>query len=47
MNTTEFWHPTIVVEAGEFNVYVGGGQPDFYAGSLQATVTVTSTGKVN
>ena len=39
-----FWHPTVEVEAGDFLVHVGGGQPGFTAGVLNATVSVAQAG---
>ena len=34
------YHPIMVVPAGTLEVHVGGGQPDFYPGSLMATIAV-------
>lgn len=39
-----FWGPKIMVEAGAFELYVGGGQPDFAKGVLRATVSVSKHG---
>jgi len=39
-----FWHPTIKVEKGSFDLHVGGGQPVLTAGVLNASVTVTKEG---
>lgn len=39
----DFWDPKREIEAGVISVHVGGGQPEFYAGSLSATVTITSS----
>ena len=36
--------PTIAVEAGEVIVSVGGGQPGFTEGVLNATLTVSTAG---
>ena len=41
-----FWAPTILVEAGTFTVHAGGGQPDFFAGALSASVSVTSAARL-
>ena len=43
----DFWNPTIEVEAGDFVVHVGGGQPGFTEGVLNRTVTVRSSGKLS
>jgi beta-glucosidase len=42
-NTATMWDPQSLVEAGPVSISVGGGQPDFYKGSLQATVTVADS----
>jgi hypothetical protein len=39
--------PTIAVEAGEVIVSVGGGQPGFTEGVLNATLTVSTAGLLN
>ena len=41
---SSFWHPQIAVEAGELELSVGGGQPDFASGVLKGKVTVTDSG---
>ena len=41
---SSFWHPQIVVEAGDLELSVGGGQPDFTDGVLKGTVTVKDSG---
>ena len=38
------YHPHMVVPKGTVEVYVGGGQPAFYAGSVMATVEITEGG---
>jgi beta-glucosidase len=35
------YHPIMVVPAGTLEVHVGGGQPDFYSGSLMSTVQIS------
>ena len=35
------YHPHMVVPKGTVEVYVGGGQPAFYAGSVMGTVEIT------
>lgn len=39
----EFWDPKRQVEQGDITVHVGGGQPDYYKGSVSTTVTVTDS----
>ena len=39
----DFWDPKRQVEEGDITIHVGGGQPDFYAGGLSATVGVSSS----
>ena len=41
---SRFWHPQIVVEAGDLELSVGGGQPDFTGGVLKGKVTVKDSG---
>lgn len=41
---SSFWHPHIAVEAGELELSVGGGQPDFTDGVLKGKVTVKDSG---
>lgn len=38
--TATMWDPQVAVEAGNVQVSVGGGQPDYYAGTLKAVVNV-------
>ena len=40
-----FWDPELVVEAGDVQVWVGGGQPAFTKGVLEGGVSVGSTSK--
>jgi beta-glucosidase len=37
---------TLTVEAGPLEIYVGGGQPQYYAGHVSATVTIRNTRKL-
>ena len=37
---TGLYHPNMVVPAGILEIHVGGGQPDFYSGSLMSTVQI-------
>jgi hypothetical protein len=39
--STGVYQPAIVVEQGVIQVFVGGGQPDYYAGSLSKNLTVS------
>lgn len=39
----DFWVPNLQVEQGDISVFVGGGQPDYYRGALNATITVTDS----
>lgn len=41
------YNPDIVVEAGQIEVHVGGGQPDYFSGSLMKPLTITRPGKLN
>jgi beta-glucosidase len=42
-----YWTPTMKVEAGPFEIYIGGGQPDYTAGVLNSTVHVSSTATIS
>ena len=43
-STTEnWWNPMIYIEQGKVNIYVGGGQPKYFDGSLNATIAVKQT----
>ena len=46
-SSTGLYQPELVVEAGTIEVHVGGGQPDFYSGSLMRQLTVSRPGKLN
>ena len=39
----DIYHGEQVVEAGPLELFVGGGQPDFYAGHLSTKVDITTT----
>ena len=41
---SSFWEPSIAVEAGELELSVGGGQPDFTDSVLKGKVTVKEGG---
>ena len=43
VGNTGVYHPRIVVPAGTLELHVGGGQPDFYSGSLMATIQISQT----
>ncbi|EDQ86438.1 uncharacterized protein MONBRDRAFT_28325 [Monosiga brevicollis MX1] len=43
---THFFNPTLLVEQGQFEVYVGGGQPD-YVSVLSAVVMVSNSSDVS
>ena len=45
--STSFWHPSIMIEAGRFELHVGGGQPELTAGTLSANVDVREAGALN
>ena len=38
-----FWDPHVTLEAGQIDVSIGGGQPDFYPGALHGSITVSGT----
>ena len=40
----KFWSPTVTVEAGDFSVNVGGGQPNTGVQVLEAAVNAQSAG---
>jgi len=40
---SNIFDPQIMVEKGTLLIYVGGGQPDYYPGALQASVTILNT----
>jgi hypothetical protein len=42
-----FWQPQIAVEAGELELSVGGGQPDFTKGVLSGKVKVKDSGALS
>ena len=44
--SSKFWQPTVVVEAGEVSLHVGGGQHGVAAGVMEGSVHVTATGAV-
>ena len=37
-----WYQPNIVIEKGLFNIYVGGGQPDYYENTLSIELNVNS-----
>ena len=41
-----FWDPTINVEAGGFELHVGGGQPGLGNAGLEGRVVVARTGSI-
>jgi len=41
-----FWEPTINVEAGGFELYVGGGQPGPRSAGLKGRVVVARAGSI-
>ena len=41
--TNDIYHGQQIVETGPLDLFVGGGQPDFYDGHLSATVQITSS----
>jgi beta-glucosidase len=44
--SSKFWQPTVVVEAGEVLLHVGGGQPGVTPGVLGGSVRVTTRGTI-
>jgi len=43
LDGTDIYQPTIDVQKGTLNIYVGGGQPDFFPGHLLTSVAITNT----
>jgi hypothetical protein len=40
-NDASMWEPNIMIEAGVVQVFVGGGQPDFFEGTLTSNITIS------
>ena len=40
MDTGNVYNASLVVEKGKLEIFVGGGQPDFYPSHVAVTVTV-------
>ena len=46
VGSTGVYQPNLIVPKGIVEVHVGGGQPDFYAGSVMTTVEIVKDGKL-
>lgn len=43
LNGSDVFQPRLVVERGPLQVYVGGGQPGYFAGHLEATIDISAS----
>eukprot|EP00039_Didymoeca_costata_P007118 m.96434 g.96434 ORF g.96434 m.96434 type:complete len:835 (+) comp13547_c1_seq2:207-2711(+) len=44
---SDFWDPSLMVEKGTLQIFVGGGQPDYTEGVLKTSVDITASAKLS